>query len=49
MGSASELEYQLILARDLGYITSQTYDDLDALLTEVRKMLNSFIQRVRQR
>lgn len=47
MGSASELEYQLLLVHDLGYIESEHYNDLNGKLIEVRKMLNTFIQRVR--
>lgn len=48
MGSASELEYQLLLARDLDYIGADTHMVLEQALVEVKRMLNSFIQRVRQ-
>ena len=44
MGSASELEYLLILAEDLGYLPVQTHQSLSNDLIEVRKMLNAFIQ-----
>ena len=47
MGSASELEYQLILARDLEYIPKETFDTTASELTEIRRMLNAFIQRLR--
>ena len=47
MGSASEVEYQLLLARDLGYMDAGCYQGLDQQLTEVRRMLNSLIQRLR--
>jgi four helix bundle protein len=43
MGSASELEYQLLLSRDLGYLSSKTYEDLNAATTEEKRMLASFI------
>ena len=45
-GSATETEYQLILARDLGYISEDHHRDLDAQVNEVKRMLNSFIQRL---
>jgi len=44
MGSASELEYLLILAHDLGYLPTHTHQLLSSNLIEVRKMLNAFIQ-----
>ena len=47
MGSASELEYQLILARDLKYITQEAFDGTISELTEIKRMLNAFTQRLR--
>ena len=47
MGSASELEYQLLLARDLGFLGPADYDGRIGELIEVKRMLNSFIQTVR--
>ncbi|MCD4739206.1 MAG: four helix bundle protein, partial [Anaerolineae bacterium] len=46
-GSASELEYQLLLVRDLGYLPEQDYEPLFNQVTEVEKMLTSFIRRLR--
>lgn len=46
MGSASELEYQLILSNDLGYIQTDNYEKLSNELIEIRKMLNTFIQKL---
>ncbi len=46
MGSASELEYQLILIKDLGYIQIENYEKLNNELVEIRKMLNMFIQKL---
>ncbi len=43
-GSASETEYQLLLARDLGYLAESDHHDLDAQTNEVKRMLNAFIQ-----
>jgi len=45
-GSSSEAEYQLLLARDLGYLSPRTYKDLQTEISEVKKMLNSFIQKL---
>ena len=47
-GSASEAEYQLILARDLGYLSPKAREDLDTQVNEVERMLNSFIQKLRR-
>ncbi len=44
MGSASELEYLLLLARELGYLRADIYQPIQNDLVETRKMLNSFIQ-----
>ena len=38
-GSASEVEYHLMLARDLEYLPSLTDDQLHGLVTEIKKML----------
>ncbi len=46
-GSASELECQLLLARDLGYLDAAVYDRLAKDVCEVKQMLTSFIQRLR--
>ncbi len=45
-GSASEVEYQLLLARDLGYLPDEVHYQLDAEINEVKRMLNSFIRKV---
>jgi four helix bundle protein len=47
MGSGSELEYQLILAHDLGFIDKLQYDKLSNELIETKRMLNSFLQTVK--
>jgi four helix bundle protein len=43
-GSSSEVEYQLILAKDLGYISDIIYKELSDELIEIRKMIYSYIQ-----
>jgi len=45
-GSASEVEYQLLLACDLNYIQNETYGELNQEVNEVKKMLSSFIQKL---
>ncbi len=47
MGSASELEYLLLLACELGYLQPNTYQSIQNDLVEMRKMLNSFIQKLK--
>ena len=47
MGSASELEYQLILVRDLEFIPPAMYAQLDDDLIVVKRMLNAFIQKLK--
>ncbi len=45
-GSVSEVEYQLILARDLGYVPEGSYNQLNEQVNEVKRMLNSFLQQL---
>ncbi len=45
-GSASESEYHLLLARDLGYIGAERYQELDCLVNEIKKMLTSLMQKL---
>jgi four helix bundle protein len=47
MGSASELEYHLLLARDLGYLPAPAYGSLHQMACEVKRMLATFITRLR--
>ena len=47
MGSSSELEYLLLLVHDLKYIEEENYQSLQEQLIEIRKMLNSFIQKLK--
>lgn len=46
MGSASELEYHLLLSRDLAFLTKTAYENAQTQLTRVRKMLASLLQTV---
>lgn len=47
LGSASELEYRLLLARDLGYLTSIQHEGLHRDAEEVKRMLGAFISKLR--
>jgi four helix bundle protein len=47
-GSACEVEYQLLLSRDLQLITAEAYDGLNAKLLEVKRMLHGLLRRVQR-
>jgi four helix bundle protein len=46
LGSAYELEYELLVAADAGFISRDTYDRLRRELNRVGKMLWSLLERV---
>jgi four helix bundle protein len=46
IGSACEVEYHLLLSRDLGYIDTDTHGRLLAELISVRKMLSGLLRRL---
>lgn len=46
MGSASELEYHLLLAHDLSYLSKSDYEHLTFTVTEVKRMITGFSQTV---
>ncbi len=47
-GSASELEYQLLLAQDLGYLHGRHHDQLSEKTGEIKRMLRALMRRVAQ-
>ena len=47
MGSASETEYQLILAHDLEFLSQETYEKLHNDVTEIKRMLASLLKTLR--
>jgi len=49
MGSASELQCQIMLATDLNYLEQEHQDSLRHDVQEVRRMLNALIRRLRGR
>jgi len=46
-GSANELEYHLLLARDLRFLSAADFEDLEGRTLEVQGMLTSLAARVR--
>jgi len=47
MGSASELEYHLLLSRDLSLLGEDEYVQISTDLEEVKRMLTGFIQKLK--
>jgi four helix bundle protein len=47
IGSASEVEYLLLLARDLRYVDMATHESLEARVIEVKRMLTAFLRKLR--
>ena len=45
-GSASELEYHLLLSHDLGLLTDERFEEMNNKLVEVQRMLTALVQRV---
>jgi four helix bundle protein len=46
MGSASELEYHLLLANDLNYLKAESYNTLNDQVCEIKRMLAALLLRV---
>jgi four helix bundle protein len=46
IGSASELEYHLVLAADLGFLTRDRHVELDNCVTEVKRMLTGLAKKL---
>jgi len=46
-GSASELEYHLLLSRDLKFLSTPEHQGFAVQLAEIRKMLSALIQKLR--
>ncbi|MCZ7669212.1 MAG: four helix bundle protein [Chloroflexi bacterium] len=46
LGSAAEVDTQIIIALELGYITEQEANSIDLQLVEIRKMAYAIIQRL---
>jgi four helix bundle protein len=46
LGSASELQYHVLLARDLGLLDEPTHERLADDVSEIKRMLASFIKKL---
>ena len=46
LGSASEVEYLLILSKDLGYLSKYEFQRLNDILIEIKKMMLVYISRI---
>jgi four helix bundle protein len=46
MGSGNEVEYLLLLARDLGYLNEDVYTDVSGRVLETKRMLAGFLSRL---
>jgi four helix bundle protein len=46
LGSASELEYALLLARDLSYLSPEAWEALNGRLLSIKRMLVAFMKTV---
>ena len=47
MGSATELEYQLLLSHDLGLVSESEHQVLASQATEVKRMLTALLQKLK--
>ena len=47
-GSANELEYHLLLAKDLQFLTPEEYSGLEARIWEIQRMLAALSQRLQR-
>jgi len=47
-GSGSELEYHLLLARDLQFLSGSSWQELSAAVSEVKQMLASLMRKVKR-
>ena len=47
MGSACELEYHVLLAKDLDFLTLNRYEHLQERVVEVKRMLGALLSKVR--
>jgi four helix bundle protein len=48
MGSATEAEYRVLLAKDLGYLRAQDYAIVGPAIEEVKRMLASLLKTARR-
>lgn len=46
MGSASEVQYDLLLARDLGFLSESAFQPLERDIVDVKRMLTALMQKL---
>jgi four helix bundle protein len=49
LGSAAEVDTQIVIAHDLGYITQEDTDGIQARVVELQKMLHALLSRLPSR
>jgi four helix bundle protein len=49
LGSAAELDYQLLLSHDLSFLSTEWYSEILAELGEIHRMLNGFISTLKRK
>jgi len=47
MGSACELEYHLLLSKDVGFLNGNDFDLLNEEIIQIKKMLTAFIKKLK--
>jgi four helix bundle protein len=47
LGSAAELEYHLLLSRDLRFLSNEDYEQLTGQVTEVKRMLTGLAKKLK--
>jgi len=48
MGSAFELDYQILLSRDLGYISPSNFESINGKIDRVKRQLAALLKKVRE-
>lgn len=48
-GSASEVEYEILLAKEIGYITAEQYDTWTKEISEIRSMLAAYMKKLKEK
>lgn len=49
LGSVTELQNQLVIARDVGYISTSAYEELQAQSVKVHKIVNGLVRGAKSR
>jgi four helix bundle protein len=46
-GSTHELEYHLLLAKELGYLKAEEHDKINSQVAEIKRMLSALIKKIK--